>query len=124
MSGGEDAVIPLNTVYRIVWTDPPTIEDFRSNTEMGVPLRRTSPHAARLWDGISVYRTHSQARKTARKYPPWLGRGFIARVVIPANAEVRLERTLNSAGHYTMWADATAVLSWVDTLVPVTPPEA
>jgi hypothetical protein len=68
----------------------------------------------RLASGISVFRTMGQARKTARKRPPWLGRGFIARIAIPANAAIRIERTTKTAGHYTLWAEPDDILRWID----------
>lgn len=120
----EERVIPLNTVFRIVWTDPPLLLDFQSNTALGVEPRHPLPKEyERLHDGISVYRTIGQARRTARNRPPWLGRGYIARVVIPIGAEIRIERTTKTAGHYTMWVDAEDMLSWVDSIEAVTPQE-
>lgn len=122
MSVGADPVIPLNAVYRIVWTDPPTVEDFLSDVDRGIEPRRPLPaESVQLLSGISVYRTPGQARRTARKVPPWLGRDYIARLVIPLGASVRLERTTKSAGHYTIWADAEDLLSRDERVEPVTP---
>jgi hypothetical protein len=98
------------------------LRDFQSNAEKGIELNSTSAEAARLHDGISVFRTLSQARKTARRRAPWRGRGYIAQVDIPASADVRVERTLKSAGHYTLWADAESLLSWVAGVEPVIVP--
>ena len=123
MSDADEAVISINTVYRITWTDPPALRDFQSNAEKGVELNSTSEEAQRLHDGISVFRTLSQARKIARRRAPWRGRGFIAQIDIPADAAVRIERTTKSAGHYTLWADAESTLSWVTGVEPVTLPE-
>jgi hypothetical protein len=123
MSDSEEGVISINTVYRITWTDPPSLRDFQSNAEKGIELNSTSTEAARLHDGISVFRTLSQARKTARRRAPWRGRGFIAQIDIPSNSAVRIERTLKSAGHYTLWADAESMLSWVASVEPVILPE-
>jgi hypothetical protein len=105
--------LDLNTVYRIVWTGPPTIEDFQPNIEKSIEARRISSDAARLHTGISVYRTWAQARRTARKRPPWLDQGFIAEIRIPIGSDARVERTTRSAGHYTLWADAGRVMEWV-----------
>lgn len=114
---------PITTVYRIVWTDPPSLRDFQSNAEEGVELSTTSTEGERLHDGVSVFRTLSQARKMARRRAPWFGRGFIAQVVIPTRADARVERTLKSAGHYTIWADAASMLTWVASVEQVTKQE-
>lgn len=98
--------LDLNTVYRIAWTNPPTIEDFQPNIEMYVEARRFSSDAAHLHTGIFVYRTWAQARRTARKRPPWLGQRFIGEIRIPIGSDARVERTTRSTGHYTLWADA------------------
>gem|GEM_PF-808314 len=121
MSARNDTIIPLNVVHRIVLTDPPTLDDFQPNAERGIEPRRPIPvEFVRLESGISVYRTMAQARRTARKYPPWFGGGYVARIVLPESANVRIERTTKSAGHYTLWADADTILSWVDDVEPVT----
>lgn len=109
----------LNAVYRIVWSNPPTIDDFRPNIEMSIEARDIGPDAARLHTGISVYRTWAQARRTARKRPPWLGRGYIAEILIPIGAAARVERTMKSAGHYTLWDDAGRVVEGVSRVEPV-----
>jgi len=43
-------------LWRIVATNPPTLEDFRSHQDRGIELRRPTPDALRLWEGVSVYR--------------------------------------------------------------------
>lgn len=105
--------LDLNIVFRIVWTNPPTIEDFQPNIDKYIEVRKVSLDAARLHAGSSVYRTWAQAKKTAKKRPPWLGRGFIAEIRIPSGSSARVERTTRSAGHYTLWADARRVMEWV-----------
>lgn len=82
-----------------------------------------SEEAQQLLDGISVFRTAAQARRTARKRPPWMGRGHIARIVIPGDTKVRIERTTKSAGHYTLWADPASIMSWVVGVESVSEPE-
>jgi hypothetical protein len=114
---------PIMTFFRIVWTDPPQLYDFESNAARGDVARFTSEEARRLMDGISVFRTMSQARRTALKRPPWLGRGYIAHLVIPFDAEMRVERTTKSAGHYTLWADPASIMSWVVSVSPVSEQE-
>ncbi len=115
---GEDPY-PITTCFRIVWTDPPTINDFESHAARGDIARFPSEEAQRLATGISDFRTLSQAKRTARKRPPWLGRGYIVRLVIPYGADARIERTTKSAGHYTLWANATSIMAWVVEITPV-----
>lgn len=115
---------PILTFYRIVWTDPPQLTDFESNAARGDVARFSSAEARRLVDGISVFRTIRQARRMAMKRPPWLGRGYIAQVVIPFDAGAKVERTTKSAGHYTLWADPASILSWVVKVMPVSEQEA
>jgi hypothetical protein len=106
----------MPTFYRITRTDPPTLWDFRSAKDRG----RREPESAeerRLWDGISVYATEAQARRKARSLP-LLGR-FIAAVVLSEDDSVRVERTLSTAGHHTLWGDAALLLERVESWVLV-----
>lgn len=96
--------------YRIVLTDPPTIDDMRSYQELGIPLRRTDPESLRRASGISLFDTLERARKQARR-KPWLGNAFIAELAIPIG-RFQIEQTA-SAGHYTLWGDAHAILDYV-----------
>lgn len=114
---------PITTCFRIVWTDPPTTSDFESHMARGDIARFQSVEARNLASGISVFRTFAQAQRTARKRPPWLGHGYIARLVIPYGAEARIDRTTKSAGHYTLWADPASIMSWVAGIVPVSEQE-
>ena len=115
--------VSIRTFYRIVWTDPPTLDDFESHAARGDMARFPSAEAQRLASGISVFRSLGQAQRTARKRPPWLGRGYVARLVIPYESGARIERTTKSAGHYTLWADPASIISWVVDVVPVTEQE-
>jgi len=80
--------VSIRTFYRIVWTDPPTLDDARSHVARNLAIHVDDAEIQRLASGISVFRTPGQARKTAQKRPPWLGRGFIARITIPPGARV------------------------------------
>lgn len=109
--------------YRIVWTNPPSLDDFEANLSRGVHSRLVSYETLRLQSGISVFRTLTQARRTARDRRPWMGQGFIAALEIPPGAEATIERTTKSAGHYTLWADVHDILRWVTQVFPVSPAE-
>lgn len=99
------------TFYRIVLTDPPSLDDMRSYDARGIKPRRDDPETLRLIRGISVYNTEQQARNTATDFP-WLGR-YIAELRIPHDAPVTIERTTSTRGHYTVWGDAHAILGLV-----------
>lgn len=110
---------PDNRIYyRLVKTNPPTLRDFLSYKELGIGLVRKDDETVRLSTGISVYRTEAQARRTARRRS-FRDSFFIAEIRIPADAEVRIERTKKSAGHYTLWADPDMIGSWVVRVFPV-----
>lgn len=97
--------------YRIVLTDPPTVEDFLSYQVQGRTPATTDPEAFRLWSGISVYATEAQARRQALAYP-FLG-PYLARLEIPDTGPIRFERTTRSRGHYTLWGEPGALLACV-----------
>jgi hypothetical protein len=97
-------------LYRIVITNPPTLDDMRSYQELGIPLRGDSPDVRRLASGISLFDSLDRARQQARR-KPWLGQAFIAELEIPAG-RIQIEKT-GGAGHYTAWADPDAMLEFV-----------
>jgi hypothetical protein len=107
----------LRAFYRIVLTDPPTPVDFTSFAALGRRPRRADSNVDRLWDGLSMYDTEERARQKARQLP-YLG-GYLARVMISIGAPFRVERTLASPGHHTVWGDPTALLNCVTGVVPV-----
>lgn len=96
--------------YRIVRTNPPTINDMRSHMELGIPLRRTDAEALRLASGISLFDSIERARSQARR-KPWLGDAFIAELELPLG-HIRVEKTAG-AGHYTAWGDPGDMLDYV-----------
>src|SRR5690349_20745063 len=102
--------VPIRTFYRIVWTDPPTLDDVTPKPGGG---RLQRPEYARLESGISVFRTVTQARRTAIARPPWLGQGYIAVIELPDGATFSIDRTTTSKGHYTLWADPRDILAWI-----------
>jgi hypothetical protein len=104
-------------LYRIVLTDPPTLQDFTTDAAMGRPPPSQHPDAIRLADGLSAYATLAQARNKARVYP-WLGR-YVAMLDIPTISSIRFERTLpGSRGHHTVWGDPIELLACVVSVVP------
>jgi hypothetical protein len=103
------------TVFRIVQTDPPTTDDFISNAARGKLPHRPDPEVLRLWDGLSVFATESQARRQARRLPN-LG-SYIAELAIPATAHC--EPTLRTPGHHTVWGDPSTLLDCIVRVIPV-----
>lgn len=100
----------ISVLYRIIRTDSPTLEDMRSYEELGIPPRYDNPTARRRASGISLFDSLEQARHQAQG-KPWLGKAFIAELVIPAN-RFQVEKT-GGRGHYTLWGDAHAILGCV-----------
>ena len=108
--------LSVQTFYRIVQTDPPSIRDFLSYADRGMAVP-TDPDLRRLWYGISVYDTLDRALSRARKQPT-LGT-FIAEIQIRWGQGIRAERTGHRRGHHTLWGEPTALLSCVTRVVPV-----
>jgi hypothetical protein len=106
----------IQTYYRIVHTDPPSISDFLSYAARGVAVP-TDPELRRLWHGVSVYDTLDRAMSRARKQP---GLGmFIAELQIRWGRGIRVERTGHRRGHHTIWGDAAALLDCVTRVATV-----
>ena len=109
------------TFFRLVKSATPRQRDFFSNeTKRGAPVPDLAPHLQRLWDGISVHETEAQARRQARE-TPWLGR-YIAELHVPEPPPggMRWERTIaGNDGHFTLWGDPKALLSYVVQVIPV-----
>ena len=104
------AAHPTLTLYRIVRTDPPTLDDMRSYIDMGIPLRRNDPESLRRASGISLFDTLARARRQARRQP-WMGNAFIAEMVIPLD-RIDIEQTA-VRGHFTAWGAPDAMLEYV-----------
>lgn len=108
----------MRTFYRIVKTDPPTVDDFLSALAKGRRIRRDLPPALRqLWDGVTVYGQPSHAEQKARE-SPMIGR-LIAELRIPDDAPIRWERTTREPGHHTLWGEPEDVLRYVVHVRPV-----
>lgn len=112
-----DPSVSVRVLYRIALTNPPTLADFTSFAALGRRLRRADPNVDRLWDGVSMYDTEERARQKAKQLP-YLG-NHLARVVISAGTAFRVQRTLASPGHYTVWGDPASLLGCVTGVVPV-----
>jgi len=103
--------------YRIIKNDLPVVDDFMSQIARGRVAPGADAETQRLAHGISVYQTEQQARRKARAMPR-LG-NFIVEVHIPDDAEVRVERTTSSTGHYTLWGAPELFITYGRGVVPV-----
>lgn len=107
----------MPTFFRIVKTDPPTVQDFLSLKDLGRPMRRgTSPERQRWAAGVSVFATTDAALRTAEQYPQ-LG-DFLAMLETPDDGRIPYEQTGEDADHYTLWANAIDLLATVRSVVP------
>jgi hypothetical protein len=98
--------------YRILVSPVPSIRDFMSNEELGIsPRRPLSRREQDRWRGVS----HMDSLRSAAKRidaSPWIG-AYIAEIEIPIGQEIRIEQTSQDRNHFTLWADAGDLLSWV-----------
>jgi hypothetical protein len=98
--------------FRIAEHNPPARYDFTSYEERGIVPRR--PLTARdrdRWNGVS-HRDTLQSAIDKIGDSPWLGM-CIAEIEIPPYASVRIEQTGRDLHHFTIWASADDLLSWV-----------
>jgi hypothetical protein len=102
--------------YRVVKSDPPTLEDFLSSEARGHPPPDDRSRRA-VWDGISVFSTEAQARRKARVSPA-LG-GYVAALYVVDGGPVRYKRTLGGDGHHTLWGTPSTLLGLVVSVAPI-----
>ncbi len=117
--GGEQATAVF---FRIASEKDPPLEDFASAAEKEPDQPPPDdPELAGLWDGVSVFATEAQARSHTRGRRPVPGK-FIAALELPVDGSIpliRIERTLRSRGHYTIWAAKELLREKVFLVVPV-----
>ena len=91
------------TFYRIVAGTTPTMEDFRSDRDKGLPPRGPQLEDLSLWTGCSIFDRREEAAKRARRY----GLGtHVAALRLPrewVDDPLRVRKTLG-AHHFTVWA--------------------
>jgi len=114
------ATEPPRILYRLVQTDPPSLQDFLSHEVLGIsPRRPLSRREQDRWRGVSHQDSLDSAHIKGTE-SPWLGR-YIAEVRIPDSGAVRTEQTGRDLSHFTVWADPADLLSWVVSVAPVEP---
>ncbi len=104
--------------YRIVRTNPPTIEDFLPQGRLG---KRPRPGADEAFldswfNAISVFDRWDGAIDTARKFPG-IGR-FAAHLLLPEDAPVETQKT-GGPGHYDLRGKPEVFLAYVREVVPI-----
>jgi len=90
------------TLYRVVRSFPPSVDDFLSNQAKGLPPRGPEVSMPELHSGISMFHTVAGAQGAARRMR---SPGLICEVAFPEGAPVRMRPTLGYE-HYTVWGDA------------------
>lgn len=107
----------MRTMFRIVRTNPPTLDDFLSYAEQGVePMRPLTADEAHRWLGLSVYDSLDRARGQARRRRGQLG-WFVSRLELPD--DIVIEQTGANTAHHTIWGDPDAFLAAVRHTVDV-----
>jgi hypothetical protein len=105
-------------LFRIVASDPPTLQDFFSDEEAGDPEPdKSDVQRHLLWQGRSAYSTEAQPRRKAKGFP-LLG-AYIAELRLPDDPAITYARTTASTGHFTIWGDAHDLMTCVVRVVPV-----
>jgi hypothetical protein len=88
-------------VYRVVGTNPPTVNDFKSHMALGRVRPSTNPMKQHLFEGVSVLDSLKAARDYRRQNR--LPGQFIAELTIPDDAPLRLEKTGLWPHHYDIY---------------------
>lgn len=105
----------MRVFFRVVQTDPPTLDDFRSYLALGKPLLHQTPRRLRAWSGVSVYDTEGAARAKARDF----GLGpYLAELHVPADASVEAEGP-GQLGHFNLFGEPEALLRLVVSVRPI-----
>jgi hypothetical protein len=107
-------------LHRTVKTDPPTLDDFKSNKALGEDPRGPEIDDPSIWDSVSMTDTFPRALKRAGRFPQH--GAFIAEVSIPEGAMVVVRKTLGK-GHYSVHGSPEMLLDCVSRVIPVDAPE-
>lgn len=103
-------------LYRIAWTNPPTLRDMLSQAALGKRPREDDPVTLRRWQGISLFDTAERARHVGKRFP-WNGNAYIATLAITPG-QFQLEQT-GRRGHYTLWGEPHDILATVTDVQPI-----
>jgi hypothetical protein len=96
---------------RIVKSENPTVEDFRTMQELGFPLENEAYY--REWaGGISVYNSRDYAIRRARATNFVQGQ-FVVPVCIPDESEIEFRQTFRNRRHFTIYTYGAQALALV-----------
>ena len=98
--------------WRVVKSNPPTIDDFLSYKRLGRPFRG-NPARIREWDALSVFDELDIAVEFLRHGGSRHG-AFLARLVVPDELDLAIEQTGANKNHYSIFESAETVFQWVD----------
>ena len=111
---------PPRIFYRLVESDPPTLQDFTSQEALGIrPRRPLSRQGQERWRGVSHFDSRPAVVAMGAD-SPWLG-GYIAEVRLPPGAGARAAQTGADPSHWTLWATPADLLSWVVSVAAIEP---
>ena len=102
------------TFYRIVHSREPSLSEFAPRPSL---LVLTDPlKARRATTGISAYATEAQARRKAKQLH-WEAGRYIARLELPDDTPVEVDRWERGGGHHTLYGPPAALRSYVTDIV-------
>ena len=103
--------------YRILRSERPTLDDFKSARELGKPPVR---RYLREWaESISVHDDLDHSKAHARDNRLRLGRSVV-RLIVPEDGTVEFAQTTRDPHHFSIYASAEVILSFVaGEIIPV-----
>lgn len=106
------------TLFRIVNTNPPGLDDFKSYAELGQRPFRDNPDLNRLATGLSMFDTLDAARAKGMG-KPWRSRGFVAELSLPDDDAITIEKTTRDPDQFAVWAEAATIQASVIRVFPI-----
>ncbi|MGH2354991.1 MAG: hypothetical protein ACRDI2_26380 [Chloroflexota bacterium] len=100
------------TFYRLARSDPPTVDDFTSNCELGRRRRPERGETIEDWTGLSVYDSLDGIRDLLRRAQFSARARWVARLEVPEGAAIEWKKT-HGPGHWTIWGSLRAILATV-----------
>ena len=96
--------------YRILRSDRPTLDDFKSARELGKPLVR---RYVREWaESISVHDDLDHSKTHARDNRLRIGR-HVVKLIVPDDGSIELAQTTRDPHHFSIYASAETIFSFV-----------
>jgi hypothetical protein len=108
----------MATFYRLVRSNPPTMDDFTSNCERGRRRRTERGETIEDWTGLSVFDSLEAVRDLRRRAQFGYRVQWVARLDIPNHTAIEWRRT-HGPGHWTLWGSARAILATVVSVLHV-----